>query len=86
MNNKPKDWHIVNNKLHRQFIFNDFAQAFAFMTRVAILAEVQNHHPYWQNSYKTLDIYLSTHEANDSITQKDIKLANSINDINNNDL
>ncbi len=79
--NIPKYWQIIDNKLHRQFIFKNFQKAFAFMTQVAILAEVQNHHPTWENTYKVVDIYLSTHEANDTITDKDIKLASAINEI-----
>ena len=75
----PNNWQVLDNKLHRQFIFKDFLVAFAFMVKVAILAEKQDHHPTWQNSYKTVDIYLSTHDAGNIITSKDIKLADSIN-------
>ena len=46
-----------------------------------MLAEAQNHHPSWENTYKTVDIYLNTHEANNAITDKDIKLANAINNV-----
>ncbi len=77
----PKDWQLVENKLYRQFIFADFTQAFAFMMRVGFLAEKHNHHPNWDNSYKTVNIYLTTHEAGDVITEKDINLALAINKI-----
>jgi 4a-hydroxytetrahydrobiopterin dehydratase len=64
-------------QLHRQFSFKDFSEAFAFMTRVALLAEKAGHHPDWSNSYKTVDIVLSTHDAG-GITDKDVALARAI--------
>ncbi|MBI1193314.1 MAG: pterin-4-alpha-carbinolamine dehydratase [Bacteroidetes bacterium] len=71
-------WTEKNNQLHRSFQFNDFSQAFAFMTRVALLAEQHNHHPYWTNVYNKVDIYLNTHDAGDVVTEKDHKLAAAI--------
>jgi 4a-hydroxytetrahydrobiopterin dehydratase len=71
-------WTEANNHLHRNFKFKDFSQAFAFMTRVAILAEKHNHHPTWTNTYNTLDIYLSTHDAGNTVTEKDLALAKAI--------
>ncbi len=71
-------WIEKNNQLHRTFKFSDFSEAFAFMTRVALLAEKHNHHPTWTNTYNTLDIYLSTHDAGNTITDKDHKLAKAI--------
>jgi len=71
-------WIENNNQLHRTFKFSDFSEAFAFMTRVALLAEQQNHHPTLTNTYSTLDIYLSTHDAGDTVTEKDHKLAKAI--------
>lgn len=71
-------WTIVDGKLCRTFTFKDFSQAFAFMTRVAFLAEKQNHHPEWSNVYNTVRIALSTHDAGGAVTEKDQKLAASI--------
>lgn len=71
-------WKHENNKLHRQFKFNNFSEAFAFMTRVAIEAEKMDHHPEWKNVYNTVDIWLSTHDAGDVVTGKDEKLAAAI--------
>lgn len=74
-------WKQTDNKLHRQFKFADFSEAFAFMTRVAIEAEKQNHHPLWTNVWNTVDIWLNTHDAGDIVTEKDHKLAAAIDKI-----
>ncbi len=74
-------WKQTDNKLHRQFKFADFSEAFAFMTRVAIEAEKQNHHPLWTNVYNTVDIWLNTHDAGDIVTEKDHQLAKAIDKI-----
>ena len=74
-------WQEENNKLYKKFTFKDFAEAFAFMTRVAILAEKVNHHPTWENTYNTVQIWLSTHDAGNVITEKDKTLANAIDKI-----
>jgi len=71
-------WEEKDNRLHRQFVFKNFSEAFAFMTRVAILAEKQNHHPYWTNVWNKVDIYLNTHDAGNIVTDKDKKLAAAI--------
>ena len=71
-------WEEQNNQLVRRFEFKDFMETFAFMTRVAILAEKQNHHPEWSNVYNKLEIRLSTHDAGDIVTDKDRKLAAAI--------
>ena len=68
-------WKDENNKLYRKFEFTDFSEAFAFMTRVAIEAEKMNHHPLWSNVYNKVEIWLSTHDAGDIITDRDRKLA-----------
>jgi 4a-hydroxytetrahydrobiopterin dehydratase len=74
-------WKEENNKLFRSFTFADFSEAFAFMTRVALLAEKMNHHPDWTNSWNTVDIWLSTHDAGSSVTAKDRALAAEIDKI-----
>jgi 4a-hydroxytetrahydrobiopterin dehydratase len=71
-------WTENNNKLYRKFSFKDFSAAFAFMTRVALAAEKMNHHPNWSNSYNTVEIELSTHDAGDIVTEKDRQLARKI--------
>jgi len=71
-------WTEVNNKLRKSFQFNDFSEAFAFMTRVALLAEQMNHHPTWTNTWNRVDIELSTHDAGNTVTQKDRDMAKAI--------
>ena len=70
-----------NNQLKRSFQFNDFVEAFAFMTRVAFAAEKMNHHPNWSNVYNKVEIALFTHDAHDSITEKDRLLSAEIDKI-----
>lgn len=64
----------------RSFYFADFVQAFSFMTRVALIAEHQNHHPEWTNVWNRVDIALTTHDAG-GVTQRDIALARAIDDV-----
>lgn len=71
-------WNEENNQLKRNFKFTNFIEAFAFMTKVAFVAEKMNHHPNWSNSYNKVDITLFTHDANNTVTDKDRKLANEI--------
>jgi len=71
-------WNEENNELVAQLKFKDFKEAFAFMTEVAIIAEKMNHHPTWSNTYNKVEIRLSTHDAGNTITDKDRKLAESI--------
>lgn len=68
-------WTEQNNTLYRKFEFADFSEAFAFMTRVALEAEKANHHPLWTNVWNKVEIWLSTHDAGDIVTEKDRKLA-----------
>ena len=72
-------WKEENNKLYRKFEFKNFSEAFSFMTRVALAAEKMNHHPLWTNVYNTVEIWLSTHDAGDIVTDKDMKLSEKIN-------
>ncbi|MDO8966453.1 MAG: 4a-hydroxytetrahydrobiopterin dehydratase [Algoriphagus sp.] len=74
-------WVEKNNKLTKSFKFSDFQEAFAFMTRVAFLAEKHNHHPNWSNVYNTVDIELTTHDKGNTVTEKDRKLAKAIDEI-----
>ena len=74
-------WKEENNKLVASLTFKDFVQAFAFMTEVAIHAEKINHHPTWTNTYNKIDFQLSTHDAGDTVTQKDKDLASIIDKI-----
>jgi 4a-hydroxytetrahydrobiopterin dehydratase len=71
-------WTETDNKLYRKFTFKNFSQAFAFMTRVAFEAEKMDHHPLWTNVWNTVDIWLSTHDAGNIVTDKDRKLAEKI--------
>jgi 4a-hydroxytetrahydrobiopterin dehydratase len=75
------DWQKTNNTLYKKFEFKNFSQAFAFMTRVAIEAEKLNHHPLWTNVYNKVEIWLSTHDAGDTVTDLDYKLALAIDDL-----
>ncbi len=70
-------WKTENNKLVKEFVFQDFKQAWVFMSRVAALAEQYNHHPDWYNSYNKIRIELTTHDQG-KITDKDVQLARAI--------
>jgi 4a-hydroxytetrahydrobiopterin dehydratase len=61
----------------RKFTFADFSQAFGFMTRVALVAEKMDHHPEWNNVYRTVEVTLATHDAG-GVTEKDIALAKAM--------
>ncbi|MGN6476844.1 MAG: 4a-hydroxytetrahydrobiopterin dehydratase [Flavipsychrobacter sp.] len=71
-------WQEIDDTLVKTFTFKDFSEAFAFMTRVALIAEKMNHHPLWTNVWNKVDIRLSTHDAGDVVTYKDRKLAEAI--------
>lgn len=74
----PSGWDVRNGTLFRKFDFESFQGAFAFMTLVAEIAEQQNHHPDWCNSYNTVNISLKSHDVG-AITDRDINLAQAIN-------
>lgn len=74
-------WTEENNQLKRSFQFGNFIDAFAFMTKVAFVAEKMNHHPNWSNVYNKVDISLCTHDAGNTVTEKDRKLATEIDKI-----
>lgn len=71
-------WQEQNNSLYRKFTFKNFNEAFSFMTRVALIAEKMDHHPKWTNVWNIVEIWLSTHDAGDIVTDKDRKLADKI--------
>lgn len=75
------NWIEKENMLTKSFEFKDFTEAFAFMMRVAFLAEEQNHHPNWSNVYNTVNISLTSHDAGNTVTEKDHKLAKAIDSI-----
>jgi len=75
-----RSWTIANCKLHREFKFRSFVQAFGFMTQVALLAERAAHHPEWFNVYSRVVVDLTTHEAG-GITAKDLDLARQMEEI-----
>ena len=71
-------WTEEDNKLKKTFTFNDFVEAFGFMSKVAIIAEKMDHHPNWSNVYNSVSFELNTHDAGDIVTEKDHKLAAEI--------
>ena len=71
-------WTEQDNMLYQSLTFKDFSEAFAFMTKVAMLAEQHNHHPNWSNVWNKVEIQLNTHDAGDVVTDKDRKLAAAI--------
>ena len=75
------NWKEADNALNTSLIFKDFSSAWAFMTEVAIAAEKMNHHPSWSNVYNRVDIQLNTHDAGNTVTDKDRKLAKRIEEI-----
>jgi len=77
---KLSGWKVVNGKINKTFEFDDFVQAFGFMTRVAMEAEKMNHHPEWFNVYNRVRIDLVTHDVN-GISNYDVKLAKTIDKI-----
>ncbi|MBZ9786288.1 4a-hydroxytetrahydrobiopterin dehydratase [Psychroflexus sp. CAK57W] len=77
---KFEGWSFNENAIHTTLEFENFKEAFAAMTRIAFEAEAQQHHPQWYNVYNTLEISLSTHDA-EGVTDKDFKLAEKIEEI-----
>lgn len=76
-----KNTETSQSVLIRTFTFGDFSEAFAFMTRVAMIAEKMNHHPDWSNVYNKVTIRLSTHDAGNTVTVRDRELAAAIDGI-----
>lgn len=76
----PAGWDVADGRLRREFRFPDFVSAFGFMSSVALLAERQDHHPDWSNSYGEVVIELTSHDVG-HVTERDLRLANAINAI-----
>ena len=78
--NELPGWSEVTGRdaIARTFVFKDFSEAFGFMTRVALAAEKRDHHPEWRNVYKTVEVVLTTHDA-DGVTARDVDLAKLMN-------
>ena len=74
---KLSGWAFRSGGIEKDFTFKDFSGAFAFMTRIALLAEQRNHHPEWSNIYNKVQIRLSTHDAG-GLTDKDLELSKAI--------
>lgn len=76
---KLKDWAEVSGRdaITRKFVFKNFREAFAFMTKVAEVAEAMDHHPEWFNVYRTVEVTLATHDAG-GVTELDVKLAEAM--------
>lgn len=70
-------WERRGDGIERRYVFADFTQAFAFMTRVALLAEKADHHPEWSNVWNKVDIHLTTHDAG-GLSARDFALAKAI--------
>jgi len=71
-------WEEKDNTLYNSYKFADFSAAFAFMTRVALIAEKLDHHPTWTNTYNKLEIWLTSHDKGNTITDRDRKMAAAI--------
>lgn len=73
------EWSLRDDKLaiERKFKFRDFSEAFAFMARVALIAEKRDHHPEWSNVYNWVEITLTTHDAG-GLSQRDVDMAAAI--------
>lgn len=68
----------LNNKLYSNIVFEDFKTAIEFINKLAVIAERLNHHPTIHNTYNTVELFLSTHDAGDVVTEKDWELAREI--------
>jgi len=74
-------WEERDNSLVREFEFKNFSEAWAFMNRVALIAEKMDHHPNWSNVYNHVRIELSTHDAGNVVTEKDRGMAKAIDEV-----
>jgi ribonuclease HI len=76
--NKHEQWQETSHGLYKQFNFRDFRESWAFMVKVAALAEQYHHHPRWENEWSVVQIWLITHDADGNITDKDRQMAEAI--------
>lgn len=74
-------WEFDGSSLKKEYSFDDFIQAMAFIVQAGLKAEKLGHHPEIHNIYNKVSITLSTHDAGDKVTEKDIKLAQAIDEI-----
>ena len=77
LGSKLKHWQVIEDRLKRECRFKDFSEAFAFMTRVALLAETMQHHPNWSNVYNRVTIELTTHDLG-GLSDLDAAMAHAI--------
>lgn len=77
LGSKLKHWKVMDDRLKREYQFKDFSEAFAFMTRVALLAETMQHHPNWSNVYNRVTIELTTHDLG-GLSDLDAAMAHAI--------
>lgn len=78
------EWEYADDKISKEFSFDNFRDAVSFLVRISYEAEDQVHHPEIMNVYNTVNISLSTHDAGGKVTEKDVKLAKSIESLYNN--
>jgi 4a-hydroxytetrahydrobiopterin dehydratase len=74
-------WVEADGALYKKFEFPNFGEASVFMTRVAAIAEAQNHHPDWSNSWNTVEIFLRSHDKGGKVTDRDHRLATAIDEL-----
>jgi 4a-hydroxytetrahydrobiopterin dehydratase len=72
------NWTETENALHKTFVFADFAAALAWMVRAGFVIEKMNHHPEWTNVYNKVSVKLTTHDAGNTVTQKDRELSEAL--------
>jgi 4a-hydroxytetrahydrobiopterin dehydratase len=80
MERTPTGWERRDDRLHREFVFGNFREAFGFMAQVALLAEKADHHPDWSNSWNRVVIDLTSHDAG-TVTERDLALAEAISEV-----
>lgn len=80
MKNIDAAWVFVEHSINKEFLFKNFNQAFSFMSEVALIAEKQEHHPSWSNTYHKVFISLTTHDTG-GLTELDFNFANEVDDI-----
>lgn len=73
-------WQLKDGQLHKTYTFQNFTEAFGFMTRAALVIEKMNHHPEWSNSYKQVTVNLTTHDVG-GISDLDIELAKKLDEL-----